>query len=166
MTTSTKTRLIIYTDGAARGNPGPGGYGAVLLYGDKKMELAKGFRLTTNNRMELLAVIASLQKLKKVNMDIHIYTDSKYVKDSVDKGWLAGWVKKGFVGKKNVDLWKLYLEYAKHQKITFHWVKGHDGNELNERCDILATQAADSKDLAIDTGYEAEVNKKKSNGLL
>jgi len=166
MTTPTKTRLIIYTDGAARGNPGPGGYGAVLIYGEQRKEISQGFRLTTNNRMELLAVISALKTLKRINMEIDIYTDSKYVMDSVEKGWLAGWVKKGFKGKKNVDLWKEYLEIAKFHKIRFIWVKGHNGNPLNERCDELATQAADAKNLPPDIGYEKAMKEEKSGGLL
>jgi ribonuclease HI len=151
-----KTPLIIYTDGSARGNPGPGGYGAVLIYGDTKKEIAKGFKKTTNNRMELLAVIDALKLLKRINMDVHIYTDSKYVLDSVEKGWLKNWVRTNFKGKKNVDLWKSFLEVAQHQRIKFHWVKGHNGDPLNERCDYLATYAADNKPIHIDIGFEQQ----------
>lgn len=148
-----KTPLVIYTDGSARGNPGPGGYGAVLIYGDTKKEIAKGFKKTTNNRMELLAVIDALKLLKRINMEVHIYTDSKYVLDSVEKGWLKNWVRTNFKGKKNVDLWKSFLEVAQHQRIKFHWVKGHNGDALNERCDYLATYAADNNPNHIDVGF-------------
>ncbi|MCK9480862.1 MAG: ribonuclease HI [Bacteroidia bacterium] len=150
-----KTKLIVYTDGAARGNPGPGGYGAVLIYGDKQLEISEGFRNTTNNRMELMAVIEALKKLKRINMDIAVYTDSKYVCDAVNKGWLKSWIKTGFKDKKNVDLWKQFLELAQLHHISFHWVKGHDGNVYNERCDVLATTAADNYPTKIDIGYES-----------
>ena len=146
-------KVIIYTDGAASGNPGPGGYGAVLMYGKHQKELSKGFRLTTNNRMELLSVVEAL-KLLKEPCDVTIYSDSKYVVDAVEKGWLFGWQKKNFKGKKNPDLWKLFLsEYNKH-KIRFKWVKGHSGNVYNERCDELAVKAYQDSGLAIDRYYE------------
>ncbi|MBX2985194.1 MAG: ribonuclease HI [Bacteroidia bacterium] len=151
-----KTKLSIYTDGSARGNPGPGGYGAILIYGDAKLEISDGFRNTTNNRMELMAVIEAIKKIKRINMEIDIYTDSKYVCDSINKGWLQSWVKKNFKDKKNVDLWKEFLEVSKMQNIHFHWVKGHNGHPLNERCDELATQAADNKPKKTDIGYESE----------
>lgn len=147
-------QLIIYTDGAARGNPGPGGYGAILKWGSTVKELSQGYRRTTNNRMELMAVIAALQHLKKDGVNIVIYTDSSYVVDSVEKRWVFGWVKTNFKDKKNADLWKLFLiEYKKHN-IKFQWVKGHANNPGNNRCDELATAAADSGNWLIDEGYE------------
>lgn len=147
-------QLIIYTDGAARGNPGPGGYGAILKWGSTVKELSQGYRRTTNNRMELMAVIAALQQLKKDGVNIVIYTDSSYVVDSVEKRWVFGWVKTNFKDKKNADLWKLFLiEYKKHN-IKFQWVKGHANNPGNNRCDELATAAADSGNWLIDEGYE------------
>jgi ribonuclease HI len=151
--------IHIYTDGAARGNPGPGGYGAILMLGKHRKELSKGYRLTTNNRMELLGVIASLEALKKEGLNILIHTDSKYIVDSVQKGWLNNWLKTNFKGdKKNSDLWIRYSNLAQKQHITFKWVKGHADNIYNNRCDELATQAADGYDLAIDEGYELTKN--------
>lgn len=150
-------QLIIYTDGAARGNPGPGGYGAILKWGNTVKEISQGFRRTTNNRMELLAVIMALKQLKKEGVDIIIYTDSSYVVDSVEKRWVFGWVKTNFKDKKNADLWKQFLiEYKKH-KIKFQWVRGHATNAGNIRCDELATAAADSGNWLIDEGYENAV---------
>lgn len=150
--------IIAYTDGSSLGNPGPGGYGTILLETEKKVkkEFSEGFRLTTNNRMELMAVIIALEKLKKPQTEITIYTDSKYVCDSVEKKWVLGWEKKGFKGKKNEDLWKRFLiNYRKH-KVNFKWVRGHAGDEFNERADVLAVAAANSKNLKIDEGFEAE----------
>lgn len=147
-------QLIIYTDGAARGNPGPGGYGVVLQWGTVIKELAQGYRHTTNNRMELMAVIAGLEMLTRDNLDVVIYSDSAYVVNAIEKGWLAGWVKKGFKDKKNPDLWKRYLQVAKKHKIKFVWVKGHADNKWNNRCDELATAAADSGNWLRDEGYE------------
>ena len=149
------SELIIYTDGAARGNPGRGGYGAILMFGEKKLELSAGFRLTTNNRMELMAVIEALKALKKNHVPIKIYTDSKYIVDSVNKVWLNGWIKTDFKGgKKNKDLWTAYYHLAKKFQIKFQWVKGHADNPYNNRCDELATQAADGGPLMIDAVYE------------
>ena len=149
--------LIIYTDGAARGNPGPGGYGIVLLWGDKRKEISGGFRLTTNNRMELMAVIVALQSLTKKNIAVTVYTDSKYIVDSVEKKWLDNWIKTDFKGgKKNKDLWTLYYSLSKHFKIRFVWVKGHASNAMNNRCDELATAAADAGNLLTDAWYENE----------
>lgn len=146
--------MIIYTDGSALGNPGPGGYGIVLLSGPHRREMSAGYRHTTNNRMELLAVIVALETLKFEGLDVTIYSDSKYVVDAVTKGWVHGWVKKGFAGKKNADLWQRFLRiYPKH-RVKFVWVKGHNNNPGNERCDQLATAAARSADLLEDTGYE------------
>lgn len=150
-------QLMIYTDGAARGNPGPGGYGIVLIWGQKRKEISAGYRLTTNNRMELMGVIVALQSLTKTAIPVTIYTDSKYIVDSVQKGWLQNWVKTDFKGgKKNKDLWLQYYELAKQYQVRFVWVKGHADNAMNNRCDELATQAADGKHLLIDEVYEAE----------
>lgn len=147
----------IYTDGAARGNPGPGGYGVVLLANGHRKELAKGFRLTTNNRMELMAVIAGLEALKKQDLKITIYSDSKYVVESVEKGWVFQWnMKPDFAKKKNRDLWKKFLKLYEYQQISFVWVKGHSTTKENNRCDELATAAADSFELDIDEFYEKE----------
>ena len=153
-------QLIIYTDGAARGNPGPGGYGAILIWGDKQKELSAGYRLTTNNRMELMAVIAGLKALTKQNIGITICTDSQYVLNSVEKKWLDNWVRTDFKGgKKNKDLWMEYYHLAKRYSIKFIWVKGHAENLYNNRCDELATAAADGYNLLIDEGYEQLQNK-------
>ncbi len=148
--------ITIYTDGASRGNPGPGGYGAVLKYNEHRKELSEGFRLTTNNRMELLAVIKAIEVLTKEGLNLTIYSDSKYVIDSIEKKWVFGWVKKNFKGKKNKDLWIRFLELYKLHNISFIWVKGHAGNPENERCDELATTAADQPrdSLLIDEDYE------------
>ncbi len=148
--------IKLYTDGAAKGNPGNGGYGTVLLFGKHRKELSQGFRMTTNNRMELLAVIAGLEALKTNEHPITIYSDSKYVVDAINKGWLRGWVKKGFKGKKNIDLWKRLLPLQKKFNLTFEWVKGHAGNIENERCDELAVDAAEGSNLLIDEGFEAQ----------
>lgn len=148
-------RITIYTDGAARGNPGPGGYGVILMYGKLKKEFSEGFRKTTNNRMELLAVITALETLKRNDIPIEIFTDSKYVMDSITKGWLNNWIKTGFKGgKKNKDLWMRYYRVAQNFNIRFHWVKGHAENFFNNRCDELATEAADGRNLSVDVEYE------------
>lgn len=150
-------KIVVYTDGSAKGNPGNGGYGAVLKTAKHRKELSEGFRLTTNNRMELLSVIVALESIKVPGSEVKIYSDSKYVVDSVEKKWVFGWQKKGFKGKKNVDLWKRFLKiYPKH-KVLFEWVKGHAGNVENERCDDLAVKAAEGKDLKIDEGYEKAI---------
>lgn len=146
--------ITIYTDGAAKGNPGPGGYGAVLKFGKHRKELSEGFRLTTNNRMELLAVIRALQAINTTEFPVQIYSDSKYVVDSVEKGWIWGWQKKGFKDKKNPDLWLRYIPLHLKYKPKFIWLKGHAGNIENERCDVLAVQAAEGFGLKADTGYE------------
>ena len=156
------SQLTIYTDGAARGNPGNGGYGAVLQWGDAMKEISQGYRHTTNNRMELMGVIAALQLLTRPGLDITIYTDSAYIVNSIEKKWVFGWAQKGFKDKKNPDLWRRFLGlYPKHQ-IQFKWIKGHAGHALNERCDQLATEAADGGNLLVDTWYE---NEQKSTGL-
>ncbi|MBG16320.1 MAG: ribonuclease HI [Crocinitomicaceae bacterium] len=147
-------KITLYTDGAAKGNPGPGGYGVVLMAGKHYKEISEGFVKTTNNRMELLAVIVGLEALKNKGMSVRVFSDSKYVVDAVEKKWLLGWEKKGFKGKKNPDLWKRFLVvYRKHQ-VSFTWVKGHAGNLYNEKCDQLAVLAAESNELKIDKGYE------------
>lgn len=148
-------RITIYTDGASRGNPGPGGYGTVMLAGPYRKEMSEGFRKTTNNRMELLAVIKGLEALKKEGSEVLVYSDSKYVVDAVTKGWIWGWVKKGFKGKKNEDLWRRFLEIYQKHKVEFKWVKGHAGTVENERCDQLAVQAAAMPGLPADKGYES-----------
>ena len=147
--------VTMYTDGSSRGNPGPGGFGTVLISGQYRKEISGGYRKTTNNRMELMAVIVGLEALKKTNTEITIYSDSKYVVDSVEKGWLWGWVKKGFKEKKNADLWKRFIPTYKLQKVTFKWVKGHAGVPEKERCDQLAVEAAESSNLPPDFEYEA-----------
>ena len=147
--------IEIYTDGSSRGNPGPGGYGIVMSYKGNEKEISQGFRRTTNNRMELLAVIVAIESLKTPKIPVKIYSDSKYVIDSITKGWLDSWIIKRFKGKKNQDLWLRYHESAKPFKITFEWVKGHAGNPKNERCDVLAVEASKRTELEIDKVYEA-----------
>lgn len=150
------SELIIYTDGASRGNPGPGGYGAILQYKGKEKELSAGYRRTTNNRMELMAVIVSLKALKKQGLNITIFSDSQYVVKAVSEGWLKNWIATNFKGgKKNRDLWEEYARLATNHHIKFKWVRGHADNIYNNRCDELATMAADGKDLLIDEGFEA-----------
>ena len=148
--------IIVYTDGSSRGNPGPGGYGIVTQkFGtDYLKEFSEGFKKTTNNRMELLAVIVALEKIKKEQQHVHIYTDSKYVSESVEKKWVYSWEKKGFKNKKNPDLWIRFLKIYRKHKVQFFWVKGHNNNPTNERCDFLAVQASKNKDLNTDTYYE------------
>lgn len=149
------SKIILYTDGSSRGNPGPGGYGAILMSGTHRKELSQGFRLTTNNRMELMAVIAGLEAIKKNELPITVYSDSQYVVNAVEKGWLKNWIKTDFKGgKKNKDLWKHYHELAKNFTIKFVWVKGHADNPHNNRCDELATSAAADKVQLTDKGYE------------
>ena len=157
--------IMAYTDGSSRGNPGKGGYGVVLLDTEKKYkkEFSQGFRLTTNNRMELLAAIVALEKLKSLNTEITIFTDSKYLCDSVNKRWVFGWEKKQFSGKKNQDLWIRFLRVYRQHKVKLEWVKGHAGDVWNELADSLATKAADSENLKIDTIFEAE--QKRQEGM-
>ena len=147
-------KINIYTDGAAKGNPGPGGYGVVLMAGKHYKELSAGYRLTTNNRMELLAVIVGLEALKKRHQEVTVYSDSKYVVDAVEKGWVFNWEKKGFKNKKNPDLWLRFLKIYNKHVIKFFWVKGHNNNPLNERCDYLAVEASKSLNLSTDIEYE------------
>ncbi len=160
-------QLIVYTDGASRGNPGHGGYGAILMWGSKRKELSGGFRLTTNNRMELLAVIKALESLTKKGISLTVFTDSQYVVKTVQLKWLDKWIKTNFAGgKKNKDLWMHFYHLSKDFKIVFKWVKGHADNPFNNRCDELATQAADGRNLLIDEGYENEQSALKGKGLL
>ncbi|GLB48276.1 ribonuclease HI [Neptunitalea lumnitzerae] len=150
-------QVHIYTDGSSRGNPGPGGYGIVMEWVGKpyRKEFSEGFKKTTNNRMELLAVIEALKKLKLPNTKSVVFTDSKYVADAVTKGWVFKWEKTNFKDKKNSDLWKLFLiEYRKHE-VTFQWVKGHNNHPQNERCDFLAVEASKKPNLKTDYGFEA-----------
>lgn len=149
-------KITIYTDGSSRGNPGPGGYGVVLMSGHHRKELSEGYRLTTNNRMELLAVIVGLEALKAENCVVTVYTDSKYVADAVSKGWVFDWLKKRFKGKKNPDLWMRFLNIYKKHQVNFVWVKGHANIPENERCDKLAVDASYKNNLQVDEIYEAE----------
>lgn len=148
--------ITIYTDGAAKGNPGPGGYGVVLKFQGHRKEISQGYKLTTNNRMELLAVITGLEAIKKEGWDVLIYSDSKYVVDAVEKGWIWQWEKKGFKKKKNIDLWQRFIPLYKKHKVKFKWLKGHAGNPENERCDYLAVKSAEQPDLQDDLGYLSE----------
>jgi ribonuclease HI len=152
--------LIMYTDGAARGNPGPGGYGTILFWGDTKKELSGGFRHTTNNRMELMAVIVGLEALKKEGLTVTIYSDSQYVVKAFEQGWLKNWIATDFKGgKKNKDLWTRFYELSKKHKLRFRWVRGHADNPYNNRCDELATTAADGTNLDVDIFFENEKNR-------
>ncbi len=150
--------IYVYTDGAAKGNPGPGGYGVVMKSGPHYRELSEGFRLTTNNRMELLAVIKGLEAIKTKGSEVMVVSDSKYVVEAVEKGWLWNWIKIGFKNKKNKDLWIRFVNIYRQHKVRFQWIKGHNGHPENERCDQLAVAAAAQKDLLIDTPYEDEQN--------
>ena len=147
--------IEIYTDGSSRGNPGPGGYGIVLSYNGNEKEISEGFRKTTNNRMELLAVIVALESLKSTKIPVKIYSDSKYVIDAITKGWLKTWIQKNFKGKKNKDLWLRYDKISMKFQVTFEWVKGHAGNIKNERWDGLAVEASKNSNLSIDQNYES-----------
>jgi ribonuclease HI len=148
--------ITIYTDGAARGNPGPGGYGVVLMSGKHRLEKSEGYRLTTNNRMELMAVIAGLEALKIQNSNVIVYTDSKYVADAVNKGWLFQWESKAFKKKKNRDLWLRFLKIYRKHNVRFIWIKGHSSLTENEKCDQLAVEASKKSILLEDTGYNLE----------
>lgn len=151
--------ITIYTDGASRGNPGPGGFGVVLISGRHRLEKSQGFRLTTNNRMELMAVITGLEALKIPGSSVVVYTDSKYVADSVEKGWVFQWEIKGFRNKKNADLWIRFLKAYRKHKVRFVWIKGHADNPENELCDRLAVSASLGGNLAEDTGYNPDEEK-------
>ena len=154
-------QVHIYTDGAAKGNPGPAGYGVVMeLVGTPhKKEFFEGFRISTNNRMELLAVIVGLEKLKNPNMTVLVVSDSKYVVDAVEKKWVFGWEKKGFKDRKNPDLWMRFLKVYRKHKVDFKWIKGHNNHPQNERCDELAVMASQQKKLSIDAFYEKQDEK-------
>ncbi len=158
MQTNNTVNITLYTDGSARGNPGPGGYGVVLKSGKHRKEISEGYRHTTNNRMELLAVIVGLETLKFTGSIVNVFTDSKYVADAVEKSWVFGWEKKSFKDKKNPDLWKRFLiVYRKHQ-VKFTWVKGHANIPENERCDRLAVEASFKTSKLVDKFYEEEAN--------
>lgn len=151
------SEIKIYTDGSSRGNPGPGGFGVLLMWNNHRKEISKGFRLTTNNRMELLAVITGLEAITKKELPVVVYSDSQYVVKAIEEGWLNNWIRTDFKGgKKNKDLWTRYYQLSRQMKIKFKWVKGHADNPFNNRCDELATAAADGKHLHIDEGYEHE----------
>jgi ribonuclease HI len=152
------SEIIIYTDGAARGNPGPGGYGVVLISGRHRLEKSEGFRLTTNNRMELMAVITGLESLKITGSSVVVYTDSRYVADSVEKGWIFRWESKAFKKKKNPDLWIRFLKVFRNHKVKFVWIKGHASNPENELCDRLAVEASGKDNLQEDIGYIPDYN--------
>lgn len=151
-------QVDIYTDGACSGNPGPGGYGIVMEWVGTpyKKEFSAGYAKTTNNRMELLAVIEALRKLKKSPLHVTVFTDSKYVSDAVNKRWIFNWERKGFKGKKNPDLWIEFLKLYRKHYVTFQWIKGHNNHPQNERCDTLAVEASRQKRLLVDTGFDKE----------
>lgn len=157
--------IEVFTDGSAKGNPGPGGYGIVLRMGEKEKEISQGYRLTTNNRMELMAVIVALESLKTNKYPVRICSDSKYVIDSITKGWVFGWQKKNFKGKKNEDLWRRYLQLHPRFNLTFKWIKGHAGHRENERCDVLAVAAAESKNQLIDAFFEDQMKSDNSGEM-
>ena len=153
--------IYLYTDGASSGNPGPGGYGVVLKCAGREMEMSEGFSLTTNNRMELLAVIKGLEAIKWQNAEVHVYSDSSYVVNAINKGWLENWQRKGFAKVKNPDLWMRLASLLQCHRVTFHWIKGHAGHPENERCDRLAVAAgagafASGVQLPPDPGYNPE----------
>ncbi len=151
--------IKIYTDGSSKGNPGKGGYGIIIKKDGTSIEISKGFRLTTNNRMELLAVIVGLEQIQQTNEEVIVTSDSKYVIDAVTKGWVFNWEKKGFKKKKNPDLWKRFLKIYPKNKVLFKWVPGHSGHIENERCDELAVEASVPSDLEIDTYFENSQSK-------
>jgi ribonuclease HI len=148
--------IVLYSDGAARGNPGPGGYGVVLLSGSHRKEISQGYSHTTNNRMELMAVIAGLEALKAENCMVTVYTDSRYVADAIEKGWVFTWEKKRFAGKKNPDLWMRFLIVYRQHRVKFVWIKGHSTIKENERCDALAVEASLGDQLMEDDGYGSD----------
>ena len=152
-----RMRVEIYTDGSSRGNPGPGGYGVILKYGQHEREMSQGYRLTTNNRMELLATIVGLETLTRDKLDVTIYSDSKYVVESVEKKWVFGWEKKNYKDKKNADLWQRFLKIFRKHNVKFVWLKGHNDHPFNERCDVLATDAAIYGPWNEDVGYVASI---------
>ena len=145
--------VIVYTDGAASGNPGPGGFGVVMIWGSHRKEISKGFRRTTNNRMELMAAIEALKTLKRPGLAVELYSDSEYVVNAIKKGWVFNWEKQGWKKRKNPDLWQEFLKYYRMHKVNLHWVRGHAGNTENERCDVLAV-AASARPQFVDEVYE------------
>ncbi len=147
-------QVELYTDGASRGNPGPAGFGLILKYGTFEKEHKQGFRRSTNNRMELLAVIIGLELLTKDDQTVLVVTDSQYVVNAIEKGWLFDWQKTNFKKKKNKDLWQRFLEVYKKHTVRFEWIKGHNDHPYNERCDKLAVEAA-LHPTEIDYGYES-----------
>jgi ribonuclease HI len=152
--TDPQKTVYIFTDGACSGNPGRGGYGVILRYGNHEKELSGGFLRTTNNRMELMAIIKGLEALKADKCNVLITSDSKYVIEAFNQGWIYGWEKRGWKKVKNPDLWKRFLELYRKHKVTFQWIRGHAGHYENERCDELAVKAAQGPQLSIDSGYE------------
>ncbi len=155
-----KPKILIYTDGSAIGNPGPGGYGIVMKTSDGSLEkhFSKGFRNTTNNRMELLAVIEAIKKIKDKSLPVEIYTDSRYVADAINKAYINKWIQDRFKKTKNPDLWIEFIKQSKDIDYTIHWIKGHNNHPENELCDKLAVNAAKSNNLDIDKGYEESIN--------
>lgn len=154
-------KINIYTDGSSIGNPGPGGYGIIMILENNayKKEVSQGFSLTTNNRMELLAVIVALENIKIISSNVEVFTDSKYVSDAVEKKWVFEWEKLNFKKKKNSDLWKRFLIIYRKHNVTFRWIKGHNNHPENERCDYLANKAARSSNLIKDTYYEQNIKR-------
>ena len=154
-------KINIYTDGSSIGNPGPGGYGIIMVLENNayKKEVSQGFSLTTNNRMELLAVIVALENIKIISSNVEVFTDSKYVSDAVEKKWVFEWEKLNFKKKKNPDLWKRFLIIYRKHNITFTWIKGHNNHPENERCDYMANKAARSSNLIKDTYYEQNIKR-------
>ena len=153
--------ITLYTDGSAKGNPGKGGYGVVLISGSHRKEMSIGYRLTTNNRMELLSVIVGLESIKKEGSIVKVYSDSKYVVDTIEKKWVFAWEEKNFNKKKNPDLWIRFLKIYRHHSVSFTWIKGHANNKENERCDQLAVMASEKQNLEIDVWYENSIVNKK-----
>jgi ribonuclease HI len=154
-------KIKIFTDGSAKGNPGRGGYGIVMKYKGNVKEFSQGFQLTTNNRMELMALIVALEQLKTDKIPVKVHSDSKYVLDSITKGWVFSWKTKNFKGKKNKDLWLRYLNLHHKFQLEFEWVKGHNGHPENERCDVLAVNSSDFPNLPKDEGYEESLKEEK-----
>ena len=155
--------IHIFTDGASKGNPGPGGYGVVMKCAGITREISEGFSLTTNNRMELLAVIKGLEAIKWDNAVVEVWSDSSYVVKAVNERWLEKWSAKGFVNVKNIDLWIRFIELYKKHRVTFHWIKGHAGHPENERCDTLAVAASHGPELINDNGYLATIKSSACN---
>tara|TARA_B100001971_G_C18246060_1_gene574316 strand:- start:433 stop:906 length:474 start_codon:yes stop_codon:yes gene_type:complete len=153
--------ITLYTDGSAKGNPGKGGYGVVLISGNHRKEMSIGYRFTTNNRMELLSVIIGLESIKKEGSIVKVYSDSKYVVDTIEKKWVFAWEEKNFNKKKNPDLWIRFLKIYRHHSVSFTWIKGHANNKENERCDELAVMASEKQKLEIDVWYENSIVNKK-----